>query len=75
MDDTLMYIPNDYTQNYALCRLQLVVNEPSNEIKQKPSKFLNQQIRKCYYKTLRTSVINKQPFFYINIIKIVIKPI
>ena len=25
MADTLMYIPNDDTQNYPLCRLQLVV--------------------------------------------------
>ena len=25
MDDKLEYIPNDYTQNYPLCRLQFVV--------------------------------------------------
>ena len=40
MADKLMYIPNDDTQNYPLCRLQLVIekfghssqlNEPTNQ--------------------------------------------
>ena len=37
MADKLLYIHNDYTQNYLFCRLQLVVknvktlNEPTNE--------------------------------------------
>ena len=34
-NDQLMYIPNDDTKNYLLCRLQLVVdtqlNEPTNQ--------------------------------------------
>ena len=28
----LMYIPNDYTQNYPFCRLQLVVETQINEL-------------------------------------------
>ena len=36
MDDELMFIPNDDTQNYNFCRLQLVVEtfglyEPKNQ--------------------------------------------
>ena len=37
MADKLMYIPNDYTQNFPFCRLQLVVetfktlNKPTNQ--------------------------------------------
>ena len=38
MADKVMYIPNDDTQNYPFCRLQLVVetldtqlNEPTNQ--------------------------------------------
>ena len=30
MVDRLMYIPNDYTQNYTLCLLQLVVETFGN---------------------------------------------
>ena len=55
----LVQIPNYDTQNYSLCRLQLVVdtqlNVPTN---QKSPKLLSQRIRKRYCKTLRTSVIN-----------------
>ena len=40
-----MYIPNDDTQNYHFCRLQLVVNaklyEPTNQNKIKVSKVVN----------------------------------
>ena len=39
MTDGLMYIPNDYTQNYPFCRLILVVetlnihpNKPTNQM-------------------------------------------
>ena len=37
MTDKLMYIPNDYTQNYPFCRLKIVV-ETLNLMKQ-PIKF------------------------------------
>ena len=59
-----MFIPNDYTQNYPLCRLQFVVEtfgyttawtnqSKFNEV----PKFLK-LISKRYYKTLVTIVIN-----------------
>ena len=33
MTDKLMYIPNDYTQNYPFCKLQLVVETFKHSIK------------------------------------------
>ena len=67
MADKLMYIPNDVTQNYPFCRLQLVIDMfghlTINEIKilikiqLKSPRLLSQRIRKRYYKTLVTSVI------------------
>ena len=61
MADKLMYIPNDDTQNYHFCRLQLVVetfitqlNFPSNQNSEKASIVLSQPIGKRYYKTLGT---------------------
>ena len=57
-----MYSPNDDTQNYLFCRLQLMVetfghlmNQP-NIFHQQSPKLLGQHIRKRYYKTLGTSV-------------------
>ncbi len=65
MADKLMYNPNDDTQNYPICRLQLVVkrldtklNEPTNHNSLKSPPLLSQRIRKRYYKTMGTSVIN-----------------
>ena len=58
-----MFIPNDDTQNY-FCRLQLVDETFGHSTKQpiktqlKSPKLLGQRIRKSYYKTLGTSVIN-----------------
>ena len=61
----LMYIHNDDTQNYPLCRLKLAVeafyqfnliNQPI-KIQNNSPKLLSQRIRKQYYKTLGTSVI------------------
>ena len=60
MADKLTYIPNDATQNYPFCRLELVVEtfeKPTNQNSLKSPKFLGQQIRKRYYKTFGTSVI------------------
>ena len=51
MADDLMYIPNDGTQNYPFCRLQLLVESP-----QSFQRSL-QWIRKHYHKTLGTIVI------------------
>ena len=63
MADELMYIPNNDTQNYPYCRLQLVVRtlnliNQQIKIQLKSPKLLSQLIRKRYYKTLGTSVIN-----------------
>ena len=44
MPDKFMYIPNDYTQNYPFCRLQLVFNRTINRLHSK--------------KVVQTSVIN-----------------
>ena len=54
MADTVMYIPNDETQNYPFYKLQLVIvkrldtqfNKSTNQLKF--PKLLNQQIRKRY---------------------------
>ena len=56
MADKSMCILNDVTQNYPLCRLKLLVEnfEHSTLV----PKVLSEQIRKGYYKSLRTSVIN-----------------
>ena len=56
MADKLLYIPNNDTQNYLLCRLQIVVetNEPTNK-----KKFLS--LQSCWdneQEKLGTSVIN-----------------
>ena len=42
----------------GLKRLDTQLNKPTNQNLLKSPKFLSQQIRKCYYKTLGTSVIN-----------------
>ena len=59
MADKLMYIPNDDTQNYLFCILQLIVERLDTQLKFNKSlpKFLSQQLEH-YYKTLGTSVIN-----------------
>ena len=54
MSDKLMYIPNDDTQNYLYCRLQLVVkkrldtqlNEPTNQISIKVPKVVKSTNKK-----------------------------
>ena len=64
MVNKLMYIPNEDTQNYPLCRLQLGVEtldtNKSNLIKSPQGKVDNQRIGKRYYNTLGTSVKNSQ---------------
>ena len=71
MADKLMYILNDYTQNYPFCTLQLVVekfrhltkiNQPI-KIQLKSQKLLGQGTRKRNYETLRTRVINSPVSF------------
>ena len=60
----ILYIPNDDTQNYPCCRLQLVVetlvdiyfHEPTNQ--KKSPELINQRIRKRIIKILGTIVIN-----------------
>ena len=59
-----MCTSNDDTQNYPLCRLQLVVKTLdtqhmiiNQQIKIQYLKLLSQQKRKCYSKTLGTNVI------------------
>ena len=60
MADKLMYIPNYDTQNYLLCKLQLVVETFGNSIKWtlKSQRLLSQRIINRYFNTLGT---NKQP--------------
>ena len=78
MADRLMYIPNDETQNYPFCRLQLVValNEPTNQNSMKVLKVVKPTNKKIYYKALRTSVINS-PFSppYMNMTPTILKSI
>ena len=59
MADLLMYIPNEDTQNYPFCRLQLVIKtvelntqlyEPKNQNLIKVPKFSSQRRRNRYYK-------------------------
>ena len=68
MTDTLMYIPNDNTKNYPLCRLQLMVEtfghstKWTSQLKFNKSKQFRPMNKKRYCKTLGTSVINdKRP--------------
>ena len=58
MADKLMYIPNDVTQSYTICRLQWVVETFKHQFQWKSPKLLSQRTRKRYYTTLGTSVIN-----------------
>ena len=65
MADELMYISNSDTKNYSICRIELVVETfehsayLTNQSKfTKSPNLLSQGIRKRYYKTLGTSVIN-----------------
>ena len=60
MADKFMYIHNDDTQNYPFCRLKFVVEtfESTNKNWLKSPKLLSKRIRKLYYKTLGTIVIN-----------------
>ena len=56
-----MYIPNDDTQSYPFCRLQLIVGHLTkfnNENLRKVPNLSSQRMRNRYYKTLGTSVIN-----------------
>ena len=52
MIDKLMYIPDNYAQNYPFCRLQLVVemcnkrNKPTNQISRKVPKVDYQRNKK-----------------------------
>ena len=72
MADNLIFIFNDNTQIYPFCRLKLAVetlytqlNESTN---QKSPKLLRKRIKKRYYKTLGTSVINN-PLFPSSMVK------
>ena len=66
MADKLMYIPIDDSKNFPFSKLQLVVKmfEHSTErinkskFNKSPRFFLSQRLRKHYYNTLGTSVIN-----------------
>ena len=65
MADKLIYIPNDYTQItsfldliYCLKRLNTQLDKPTNRNSEKKSPKMLSQIRKRYYKSLGTSVIN-----------------
>ena len=57
MADKLMCIPNNEAQNYSFCRLKLVVETFEQNSLNSP-KLFSKRIRKRYYKTLGTSVID-----------------
>ena len=58
MDDNLIYIPNDDTQNYSFCKLKLRVETFGHSLNKPKNQANPTKKRKHYYKTLRTSVIN-----------------
>ena len=69
MADKLKYIPNNDTksndegQNYLFCRLKLMAEtfeHSTNQVSLKLTKVVKLGIKKRYYKTLGTSVINPQ---------------
>ena len=57
MADKLMYIFNDNTQNYPFCRLQLLVKRLDTQLNE-PTNQNSTDVRKRYYITLETSIIN-----------------
>ena len=66
MNDVLMYIRDYNKQNYSsvdynkwLKRLDIQLNEPTNQNSIEVPK-LSSRVRKYYYKTLGTSVINSE---------------
>ena len=68
-----MYFPNDNKQNtpsvdwkHKLKCLDTLLNEPTNLYAIKAPKFLIERIRKSYYKTLGTGVINSPLSEYIK---------
>ena len=64
MADKFIYIPNNGTLNWPFCRLQLVVQTLKKQSKynKSPQKLLSLRIRKGFFKTLGTNVINSQMF-------------
>ena len=64
-----MYIPNDDTQNYQFCKLQLMVKklETSNELANQNSIKVTKVIKPAnkYCKTLETC---KQPFLHLLVL-------
>ena len=72
MDDKLMFIPNDETQNYPFCRLKRLDTKLNKAINQNfidvPIVFLSQRIRVGLYKTVKSSfsawniIINKNDY-------------
>ena len=63
MGDKCLYIPNDNTQNYSICRLKLVLEtfEHLNLMKQpikSPQSCLTNEWENVIIKTLRTSEMN-----------------
>ena len=61
MADKMLYITNDDKQNYPFCRLVVETfgpYDPTNWNSIKVPKLLRQRIRKHYYITLGTIVIN-----------------
>ena len=60
--DKLIFIPNDDTQNYSLCRLKLKIKTfQHSTLLTNQSKLLSQRIRKRYHEILETSLFNS-PF-------------
>ena len=73
MVDKFMYIPSFDTQNYLVCRLNLVIETLGNSNLlttyykfTKSLKLLCKRLRIPYYKTFGTSAINIKVHFKIN---------
>ena len=61
MADKLVYIPNNDSQNYSFCNLQLVVETLDTQFKETTNQnFIKvpKVVKQRYYNSIRTSVIN-----------------
>ena len=62
-----MCIPNDDTQYYPICKLQLVVETQRNELIIKKIKSPQNCYKKRYNKTLETSLLNS-PMYHSSLV-------
>ena len=58
MADKLIYIPNDDTQYFPLCRYKKRLDTQTNKNSINVPKVVKPTNKNCYYKSMETSVIN-----------------